>query len=653
MRTLRFALAGLAALISILWLAFLFLSEIPSGAYKVMLASGADGGDLVEVRPFLPLLTFWSASSGQADTRVLVPVARKIIPLDRSLPVVRYSAAENGQIMVTPSVTEPAGQAILVPVSREEQSKMRAEMQQVAAAHQARIQRLTTATLTPTWSAPLAHGAFSVQLPDDLGLWVSDSNSADDEISIAARDLPSISGLGLRIVMGGDADVLNYYRKQNPQAEKISDDMWGVVSADDRMGFLLKLPHLPDTYAIATARDEAEAVRLAAAARSVTAGTAPYEMKSGQYLGEDRPADPELLAAIEKALDPTDLLSQLKRPRIIGVQTDLDVTEPPRASVTVQTGFLPVGQRYADTEDRLRAEASDGDLRVLTDDSAPACVADFYQPLGKPGKNGQLVLVLTGGSNSLPVCRDLAGMFSGLDIGSVPDAELAGRLTDHVGAYEQVSLTEEGIRASRADLTTMFDQQGNPSLSMPGEVLFPVADGYVIRLNGKQGIVDANGGIRVDAEYDEIAQVDHMERLPNAVAVIRDGSHGLIDAVNGQIILPAEYDAIDPIEDDALLLARSGDSFKVYDLATQTLLPDMFTDFLIGEPARAGRSDDDFVALQNQDGTWIFWTRGPQPLLEGRFRDVQLETGPVTRNFHVTRNDGSQFRMDSFLTILP
>ena len=71
---------------------------------------------------------------------------------------------------------------------------------------------------------------------------------------------------------------------------------------------------------------------------------------------------------------------------------------------------------------------------------------------------------------------------------------------------------------------------------------------YKIFIQNKlKGIKDTQGNVVIPAKYEEI---DVLNMQPNYALVTRNDLQGLIDLEDSNILLPFEYDEIDPIEPD-------------------------------------------------------------------------------------------------------
>lgn len=106
---------------------------------------------------------------------------------------------------------------------------------------------------------------------------------------------------------------------------------------------------------------------------------------------------------------------------------------------------------------------------------------------------------------------------------------------------------------------------------------------------------------------------ERIDPQMNVIEVVKDGKHGLYMPERRAFLLPLEYDAISVAGYDAVIIAEKGARFQVYDLSRGQMMPGLFREFIIGATGRTSASDATSIALQQEDGSWIFWTRQPQP----------------------------------------
>ena len=128
------------------------------------------------------------------------------------------------------------------------------------------------------------------------------------------------------------------------------------------------------------------------------------------------------------------------------------------------------------------------------------------------------------------------------------------------------------------------------------EHIFLFNNGYAtIKNNGKYGIIDSQGNIKIPIKYDYI---NHIKTT--TVAVVRkDNKRGLIEIKSGTFLTPLEYDNIFYLNED-LLHIKKDNLFGIMNLSGRIEVPCIYDDFERYPPAVRRF----FVYLRN--GKWGF-----------------------------------------------
>ncbi|TKW64921.1 MAG: hypothetical protein DI616_16955 [Paracoccus denitrificans] len=653
MRVIRFLFAGLFGLLLILWLGFMVLRDIPAGAYQPDLPAAEGGNDLVEVSRFLPVVTFREADDERAMRAVFVPVAQVLIPLAGATGRVDYSVGDDGKVSF-----ERVGAATQQAVGlRPLDAQARARWQSDAAAERQKIdaqyERIANAQLTPTWSAPILGADLGLQLNDDVTLAFVDGQPDQPAV---IRSATQEFGLEYRMTIAhandAAADIADF-RDQFSGARELADDRWIARTQNGDYHLIARILTGGGDYAVARfqAETDAEAAQFVAVLNSLTTDDVPFALKDGEYIASPRPTPEELSRWLTRALQPVELLrSDLFHK---DYSTDAQAEGMERMQVQIRFGHLPEGDVFAAPDFDIVGEMTDPAVRVEVDKDALRCFPQRYYPIGDPQDGRQLVLALQSYGSSLPQCRNLAGIFAGVDLDGMPEIAFAKKIAPHLGKYTRVQIDGDQITASWPGNSVTIDVTAEESLEMPVEVLSNFQGGHIVRSDGLFGMIDEQGNTILPSEYDAIERSEYSGDLAPAFDLVKAGKRGFYVPDRDRLLLPIEYDRIRSIGDEGLVLGYKGDLFEAYDLARKEMMKGQFRKFIIGNTQRASRSDRDFIALQQEDGSWVFWTRVPQPLLEGRFSSVELETGAVTRNFHLMRDDGSRISIDHWLDPLP
>ena len=652
-RVLRVLAGGVAALVLILWGGFLLLRDIPAGAYQPDIPVEQGGDDLVEVSRFLPLITFHQVSDDQVLRSVFVPVLQRLLPLGFDGQP-NYEISDEGQLVLFSKDLDREWFVALKPISAEAHEDWLKKAAVIRQETQAQYRRIADATLTPTWSAPILGGRLGLHLSDDLFLAV-DETAPDQLAMIRSMDRAFDQYYSLSIAPSGTVlDNIAQFRQRFSGAQQIGPLRWIARTSGGKFHIIAGISDGSDDIALAQGRaeDEAEATLLMAALNGLTVGNVPYALTDGRYIGPPSPTPAELQNVIRAALSPLDFMQNDSVGRDY-YTTDGMAEGMPWMQVKIRFGFLPEGAQFPPSTMQVLGEDADQGLKLEIDSTVPLCFPQRYYPIGAPQERGQLVMAMQSHGSGLPQCRDLAGILAGLDLDAMPEMQLAAKLAPHFGKYVKVRWDEDRIVASGPDHSVVLDSSGAELLTVAADLLWSQGDGYIIQGADGEGLIDRQGRTILPAEYDDIMFPENINPQTTGIEVVKNGRHGLYVPESRAFLLPIEYDAIKWIGDDALILGETGNQFTAYDLKRGQMMPGLFREFIIGATGRASTSDRDFIALQQEDGSWIFWTRQPQPLLAGRFQAVELETGPVTRDFHLTREDGSRFSITSDLDPLP
>lgn len=134
--------------------------------------------------------------------------------------------------------------------------------------------------------------------------------------------------------------------------------------------------------------------------------------------------------------------------------------------------------------------------------------------------------------------------------GKVGAADKKGRFIRDM-IYENISLCGDRLFCMDESGVDIADVKSRKVVHVDCEQCEPSVDAYCsIMVDGKWGIVDADGKLVADIVYDDIPNQSEglvyclTENGNEEIAVIKDGRYGIID-LSGNVLLPFEYDYID------------------------------------------------------------------------------------------------------------
>jgi hypothetical protein len=121
-----------------------------------------------------------------------------------------------------------------------------------------------------------------------------------------------------------------------------------------------------------------------------------------------------------------------------------------------------------------------------------------------------------------------------------------------------------------------FADQGIQQNQIPDAIIAALAEGKMIRYQGKWGIINGAGNIIIPNDYSfvdflrnpkyfkvcigEIEVVDYEDDDENYITSIKNVKWGIVD-INNEIIIPIEYDWIDEVESTVWVVYKGGTVF--------------------------------------------------------------------------------------------
>ena len=161
-------------------------------------------------------------------------------------------------------------------------------------------------------------------------------------------------------------------------------------------------------------------------------------------------------------------------------------------------------------------------------------------------------------------------------------------------------------------------------------------DYAVVEIKGKFGLIDRKGKLVVPAEYD---WVNEME---NGLAIVyRDGKAGAVD-LKGRLVVPLEYDQLHSATPAGLLSAARGQFWGVINRANKVILP---LEFVL-----ANAQDDGVIRAYKKDGGWRLYDETGARLFENSGFDFAIRNGAL---FDVSIKNVSQLVDSSGASVLP
>lgn len=650
MRFLRWLSIRIAAVVLILWAGLMVLRDMPPGAYQ----AADDSGMFVEVHRFFPVMQARATDGNGPEAALLLPVIRIGVPLDLYRlwrgHIFGYLLREDGHPALIPPDDSPSGAITLLPVDQAEADRLRAAWQQARDEAQEMFTRILQASPAADWTAPASGGRVNLTLPDNLHLFISERDPTRAVLYVA--DMPAARGFAMTISRGAQDFDRRDFADRFPRTQPFGRD--GMIAQTPGGEFLIVVSdHNRNLVIEARARDAREAGLFVGAINGISDQPVPYALASGQYIGQPRPIPEIIRHEIGQALSPMRLLRTYEagqaRWEMMPLGDDGDAAE---IRVTLQIALMPAEpQAPPDPGWQMLAADDTSGLRVWAHDATAHCVAQRDLPLGTAHTDdGQIGLSITAVANSLPACRDAAGILSGADLASWPEVARAARLAPHIGHYDRVREEGDGWAGINPDNSTVFDADGRVVATLNGMFDGSVGAYYIVEGPQGTGLADAQGAMILPAEYDGIAGFDNMGAPPDRLIHVRQNQrHGVYDLARQTFVVPFEYDHLHSLSGTGLLQAVRDGQFQLLAYPDMTPLPGgPFVSYIQGQPDRdVSDPERDVIALKRPSLDWVFWTRNPQPLLEGVFADVLIEqTSLPGLRLRVTRQDGSSFTIN-------
>ncbi len=135
---------------------------------------------------------------------------------------------------------------------------------------------------------------------------------------------------------------------------------------------------------------------------------------------------------------------------------------------------------------------------------------------------------------------------------------------------------------------------------------------FIVRKNGKSGLVDGNGTALLQQNFDLVASTPGEQRLQ----LQKDGKYGIASAATGKLLLPVAYDNLKRFS-HFIITERNG-KFGLYDENLQVILPERFEHiswwndlWLIAENGRRGILNKDLNIVLPVDYEQINFKQSP------------------------------------------
>lgn len=655
--------------------ATVLLRDIPAGTYDLTSTDATRSQDAskgwAQVESLLPIMHLYGPQGASGPTIVLIPVIQKGVSLQWGWPTLSYGTTNSDAVEISFAAPH-ASQVELRPVSNADAAQIR---QTWEAEHERLNRELATiaqADIMPAWQTPLFDGAFSLSIPDSYVLRAFPSNTAYPGVRMVPRGDAIDGNTYLEFVAtrggsgNGAVNSATAESRHDPDAIQAGPNAM-VTRTPEHIYRVFASYRFGDVEVIARGRtpDMESAEDFVGVLNAIEAGDAPLELLSGDYLPAVEPVGADTVRIptdymadlLSTLLRPENLLSQygFAQPQTVFLPDAQGREDSRGGPASVVIGLLPRGNRFPQTDFTVKAEAEDRALRVSIDEDNAACIVEFVLPIGEYSESDSLVLLLILQSSSLPDCQDAARFFAQLDPDDLrqrPAMKQAIALAPHAGKYSDVRAWEDGtISVSDGGQSGLIDPDGEVLLMIEATTIRPLLGNWQFQLDGRYGLIDADERVILPAEYDEISIMAGYGPDEDAgrLQVRKDGKVGIFDVANERFVLSPSFDEIVPITLWDIFRAHDGDTFRLVSMTGEDVLPQDFTEYIIGEPARASANERDFIALRTTDGAWVFHTRVPQPLLEGQFSDLRMERRPASRLFHLTRPDGTTLTIDSFL----
>ncbi|MFV0475698.1 MAG: WG repeat-containing protein [Pikeienuella sp.] len=669
-RLLRIFLATIASIMLIFALIVVLLRDLPAGAYIRSDQSGAGAEMWAEIGGFAPVLRLRSPKGGDGPRFLLIPMIGKGVPLQRGIPLMDYDALDDGGIEIS-FMAEHGARHVLQRMDNAAAAEIRRRWEADREELLADLASIAPAPLTPSWKTSFFNGAFTFNLTSDYVFQFQPSNTAYPGLLVTPRGQRVSREVYLEFVGSTSdharqvADSETAQFRLDPDVVEIGPDVMAARSPEG-VYRLFATFQAGDLSVIARGRtaDREQAQEFIAILDAVAPGRAPLTLLSGEYIpAETFPPETaenqmrRIDMALQDLLHPTMLLSQYMAGQDQFIQAP-DTAGGPGTGITIRAGLAPKGGLPPAPAYPVKAEAKDRALRVSIDEDSARCLVELFLPVGSHSDSEDLVIAMDSHSASLPDCQDAARIFATLDLEALrrlPAMTQAASLAPHAWRYADVSLPEDGeIRVSGDGRASLLNLDGSVRFTLDADAIWPFKEGWRYKADGRFGLVDAEGREILPPAYEDISVLDAYGPVDETglLLVRQDGKHGLFDLTRESFTIQPSFDRIESFAERDFVRAYEGDLFRLINKTGEDAFSRTFTEFIIGEPMRSRVRDEDFIALKTVEGSWIFATRVPQPLLQGEFTDLRLERLPVARLFHLTRADGETFTIDSDLNLV-
>lgn len=206
----------------------------------------------------------------------------------------------------------------------------------------------------------------------------------------------------------------------------------------------------------------------------------------------------------------------------------------------------------------------------------------------------------------------------------------------------QLNLTEigefsdDGIAlAAKAGKYGMLDYNGNWAIPCRYDSIdINPYGGYDVILDGKYGILKADGAILVEPQYDAI----NWDRSLDAYLVHKDGGMGLVSK-DGNRIAPPIYLSIEPLGDSAFIV-RTNERYGLLGRDGRILLQSYYDSIALCTAGYYVSKDGEHGVVAKGDGVILpfgYWTADPEVLLGAGYDSI--EWNPEAEMFIVSKGD--------------
>ena len=194
----------------------------------------------------------------------------------------------------------------------------------------------------------------------------------------------------------------------------------------------------------------------------------------------------------------------------------------------------------------------------------------------------------------------------------------------------------EFLLAEKNNLSDLYSlKQGKVVLTGLDNISFPKTDCVFATRNGKQGVADTLGNIKIPFKYDRI--VPFSQKLHGVILpTYKNGKHGASDIDNQHLTIPPEYDRIDYLNplDNYGIVVKDGQT-GIYDPRSDRFTPleyDAVELLFPDEYARVAEEAGKEITIVKNNAALLLKENNQTRLLLNNFYDPKIKYAIATKN---------------------